>query len=93
MKEIAGIHFEMIAVAPEVRIAQTMSEFQQLATYRAKRLQKYKDWADPVKREEIKAKQKSVEEECRKFLSEIDAEKISIRTGESPIKVKDDSVS
>lgn len=39
----------------EVIRAQRMTELEQLAKYRAIKLQKYKDWADPIKRAEMQA--------------------------------------
>lgn len=91
MKEIAGIHFTMEFASPAAVGAQFMAEQRNLAVYRAKKLQAYKDWADPKKREEIQAKQKEIEAASRKELSSIDAEKIAVRTGEVPFKVKEEN--
>lgn len=88
MKETLGVIFEMEAVSPEVRMANEMAQFQQLAAYRARKLQAYKDWADPVKREARIAEQKKLEVAAKAILPTL-PDQDWVRTGKSPIKVKD----
>lgn len=47
-------HFQQLD--PEVIRAQRLQELKDVAEWRARRLQAYKDWADPEKREAMKAK-------------------------------------
>lgn len=79
MKEITGIYYHMDVISPEAFKAQRMAELEQMARYRAMRLQHYKDWADPVKRKIIQTKFKAEEIEARKKLPDIPADLISVR--------------
>lgn len=48
-----GIFQHVELLSPDVIKAQRMAELAQIAKYRAEKLQKYKDWSDPVKRAEM----------------------------------------
>lgn len=67
-----------------------MAELEQMAKYRAIKLQHYKDWADPVKRAAIKAQYKVDEAIGRAKLVDIPVEQIAVRTGDrvEPIQLK-----
>lgn len=60
MKDMSELIFHMDCLAPEVRTAQAMAEFRNQAMHHQRRIQKYKDWADPVKRAVMKEKAEEV---------------------------------
>lgn len=80
INEITGEYFFMEQLSPEVQRAQRMAELEQLAKYRALKLQKIKDWSDPVKRAETQAQYAKDEAEDRAKLKDIPAELVTVRT-------------
>jgi hypothetical protein len=78
---VPGIHFNMFELSPEVIRAQRQAELENLAKYRAQKLESYTKWSDPVEgakwRDEI-AKEETV---SREKLIEIPAELVAVRTG------------
>lgn len=54
-EEYALSMFAQEQLSAEVIRAQRMAELEQIAKYRALKIQKYKEWADPEKRAEIQA--------------------------------------
>ena len=77
--ELTGIIHHMEAISPEAQKAQVMAEMEQLAKYRAKRLQQYKDWSNPMKRAAMRAQYNADEERDRKLLVDIPAEHVAVR--------------
>lgn len=86
--ELTGVYFYMDSISPEAMKAQRMAELEQMAKYRSIRIQQYKDWSNPVKREIIKAQYAKDEIECRKLMADIPAERVAVRTGEIPMNIK-----
>lgn len=80
---VIGIHIHTSQASQEAQRAQRMAELENLAKYRAMKIQQYKDWSDPVKRAALQAKYKLWEEEGRKKLHEIPAELVAVRTGKN----------
>ena len=74
INEVIGIYHHMEELSPEVKRAQRMAELKNLSEYRAKVLQRYKDWADPVKRAEIQENAAMDLQEAKKILDENIAE-------------------
>ncbi len=91
MKEIVGIIHHSEFDSRDVAMAQAIAEINNLARYRAKKLQYYKDWADPTKRAYIKENIAALEKDSRTKLSEVPAEDVAVRTGKSPIIIKGDN--
>lgn len=68
MKEITGLYFHMEQISPEAFQAQRLAEMEQMSRYRIQKLQEYKDWSDPEKREAKKAQYAKDEAEGKKLL-------------------------
>lgn len=88
LNELTGIYFHMDVISPEAFQAQRMAELEQMAKYRSIRIQQYKDWSDPVKREKIKTQYSKDEAEGRKLLATVSAEQVAVRTGQAPLNIK-----
>lgn len=52
---VPGLFHYQEAASREAQMAQHMAELEQLAKYRAKKIQFYKDWSDTLKREALQA--------------------------------------
>lgn len=76
-----GFVHQMEQVSPEVHKAQRMAELEQIAKYRALKLQKYKDWADPVLRQAWQDEAKYQERFGRELFeaTRVPYEKIGVR--------------
>ena len=62
-----GIVSQFDAISPEVERAQRMAELKNIAEYRARRLQAYRDWANPIKRAELQAKHQQELKQAREI--------------------------
>lgn len=78
---VVGIYDHMNLATPEAMKAQRQAELEQMAKYRSKRLQEYKDWSEPVKREAKKEAFRKEEEKCRPLMANIPAEQVAVQTG------------
>lgn len=87
LHELTGIYHYMDTISPEAMREQRMAELEQMAKYRALKLQQYKDWSDPVKRAAIQARYVLEEAVSRKDLVNIPAELVAVRRYESPLNV------
>lgn len=87
MKEIVGVHFHMEVISPDIQRAQFMAEQMNLSTYRAKKIQAYKDWADPVKRAAIQEETKALEAKSKTEIPTLQ-DQPWIRSEPIPYKIK-----
>lgn len=93
--------FAQEQLSAEVIRAQRLAELEQLAKYRAQKLQKYKDWADPIKRAEMQAEYENerkigvtiLEDKNKELVNYEERLKyyqdIGIREGVKPLKVNE----
>lgn len=61
VSDLSEFHIQFDMPSAEAFRAQRMAELEQMAKYRALKLQQYKDWSDPIKRAAFQAKIKADE--------------------------------
>lgn len=88
IKNEFGYYFNVEVISSEASIAQIQSNFQAQSRIFMRKMQKIKDWSDPVKREAMQFKQKE-EEDKSKNLLEILEDQAWVRSGVVPFKIKD----
>ncbi len=88
LTELTGIYHYMEEASPEARTAQALAQYQNMLRYNAVKMQKFKDWANPVKRAQMQLDQKTLEEKSKLIVSTLE-DQPWIRSEKVPYSVKE----